>query len=149
MAPHDVHRMQHWIDHSARFMRVRTGLITLLGIIALLLGVVGTYGVIAQSVAQRSREFGIRVALGERPAALPVALMTSALREASVGIVIGLIGAGLARTWARRPLYEVHVWDFATLVSVCVLVLLVAGTAAYVPARRAASADPLTVLHAE
>jgi hypothetical protein len=48
-----------------------------------------------------------------------------------------------------RPLYEVHVWDLATLVSVSVLVLLVAGTAAYVPARRAASADPLTVLRAE
>ena len=124
-------------------------LVTLLGVIALLLGLIGIYGVVSYLVAQRTREFGIRVALGARQWSLPFAVVGQGLGYTVPGIMCGLLGAALVSNRIRALLFEVDARDPATFAVVGVTVVLVAAAACYVPARRAASVDPITVLRAE
>lgn len=149
LAAYEIQSMRHWVNQSSSLMRIRTRLVTLLGAIALLLGVIGIYGVMAYLVAQRTREFGIRVALGARPWVLPLGVVTQALRYTFAGIALGLVAAVLVGERIRTLLFEVDPRDPATFVGVGVGVTLVAVAAAYVPARRAATADPLVVLRVE
>jgi predicted permease len=149
LAAYDIQPMEHWVDRSALLMRIRTWLITLLGAQALLLGVIGVYGVMACAVAQRTREFGIRVALGARPWALPLGVVASGLRTIVPGIVCGLFAAIAAGEWLRPLLFGIDPRDPWTLAAVAAGVALVAALASYLPARRAAAADPLVVLRAE
>lgn len=130
-------------------MQLRTRLITLLGAVALLLGVIGIYGVMSYLVAQRRHEFGIRMALGARPWALPLVVVAQGLRYTSVGILLGLIAAALVVDRIRGLLFEVDAHDPATFAGVAVVVASVALAASYIPARRAATVDPLIVLRAE
>ena len=149
LAAFEIQGMRHWLDRSASLMRLRTRLVSLLGAIALLLGVIGVYGVMSYLVAQRTREFGIRVALGARPWAVPLGVVAQGLRLASAGLALGLVGAVVAADRIRSLLFEVDARDPATFAAVAVTVLLVAIAASYVPARRAATTDPLVVLRAE
>jgi len=117
--------------------------------LALVLSVVGLYGVIAYSVAQRTREIGVRMALGAQRGA--VAGMV--LREAGWLTVIGL-GAGMAcavgaATLMRKLLFGVSSWDVSTLISVGALLAVAALLASYLPARRAAGVNPVDALRAE
>jgi putative ABC transport system permease protein len=130
-------------------VRVRTRLVTLFGAIALLLGVTGIYGVMSYLVAQRTREFGIRLALDAGPWALPLGVVAQGLRLASAGVVLGLVAAFVVGGWIRSLLFEVDARDPATFAAVAVAVALVAVAASYGPARRAATTDPLVVLRAE
>jgi predicted permease len=149
LAAYEIQGMRHWVDQSSSLMRIRTRLVTVLGATALLLGVIGIYGVMSYLVAQRTREFGIRVALGARPWALPLGVVAQGLRFASAGIALGLVAAVLAGDRIRSLLFEVDARDPVTFVGVAVAVALVAVAASYVPARRAATTDPLVVLRAE
>jgi putative ABC transport system permease protein len=149
LAAYDIQGMRHWVDQSSSLMRLRTNLVSLLGAIALLLGVIGIYGVLSYLVAQRTREFGIRVALGAHPWALPLGVVAQGLGFASAGIALGLIAAVLVGDRIRGLLFEVDARDPATFVAVAVAIALVAVAASYVPARRAATTDPLVVLRAE
>jgi putative ABC transport system permease protein len=149
LAAFDVQSMHHWVDRSASLMRIRTRLVTLLGAIALALGVIGIYGVMSYLVAQRTREFGIRVALGARPWALPLVVVGQGLRYTVPGIACGLLAAVFVGDRIQNLLFEVDARDPATLAAVGVTVALVAVAASYAPARRAATADPLLVLRAE
>jgi putative ABC transport system permease protein len=97
----------------------------------------------------RAGEFGIRVALGARPWALPLTVVAQALRYALPGIVIGLLAAGVVADRIRSLLFEVDARDPATFAVVGLAVALIAVAASYAPARRAATADPLIVLRAE
>jgi putative ABC transport system permease protein len=149
LAAYEIQSMRHWVDRSSALMRIRTRLITLLGAVALLLGVIGIYGVMSFLVAQRTREFGIRVALGARAWALPLTVVAQALRYALPGIVVGLLAAGVVADRIRSLLFEVDARDPATFAVVGLAVALIAVAASYAPARRAATADPLIVLRAE
>jgi putative ABC transport system permease protein len=149
LAAYEIQSMRHWVDQSASLMRIRTRLVTLLGAIALLLGVIGIYGVMSYLVAQRTREFGIRVALGARPWALPLVVVGHALRYTIPGIAGGLLAAVFLGGRIRTLLFEVDAADPATLAMAGLTVALVAVAASFVPARRAAHADPLVVLRAE
>jgi putative ABC transport system permease protein len=149
LAAYEIQEMRHWVDQSSFLMRVRTRLLTLLGAIALLLGVIGIYGVMSSLVAQRTREFGIRVALGARPWALPLSVVAQGLRFTLAGIVLGLVAAIVVGDRIGSLLFEVHPHDPATFAGVAVVVVLVAVAASYVPARRAATTDPLVVLRVE
>jgi putative ABC transport system permease protein len=111
--------------------------------------VIGIYGVMSYLVAQRTREFGTRVALGARPWALPLGVVAQRLRFASAGIALGLVAAVLVGDRIRSLLFEVDARDPATSDAGAVAVALVAVAASYVPARRAATTDPLVVLRAE
>jgi predicted permease len=145
----EVQSMRHWVDLSASLMQIRTRLVTLLGAIGLLLGVIGIYGVISYLVARRTREFGIRVALGARQWSLPLIVVGEALRFVVPGILLGLLGAALVGNQIRSLLFEVDARDPVTFAVVALTVTLVAALAAFVPARRAASVDPVNVLRAE
>jgi putative ABC transport system permease protein len=149
LAAYDVQNMRHWVERSSSLMRIRTRLVTLLGTLALLLGVIGIYGVMSYLVSQRAREFAIRVALGARPRALPLVVVAQALRFTVPGIGLGLLGALFVGSRIRGLLFEVDARDPATFAAVGIAVALVAVTASYAPARRAATADPLVVLRAE
>ena len=118
-------------------------------IMALLLGVVGLYGVIAYSVSQRTREIGVRMALGAERANVYRLVLSEAGRLILVGVVSGLalsIGAALL---IRKLLFGVQAWDAPTLAAVAAVLALSALLASYLPAHRAASVSPAEALRTE
>ncbi len=117
--------------------------------VALLLGVVGLYGVIAYSVSQRTREIGVRIALGAQRASVYQLILREAGALALAGIVIGTGCAMIAASLMRKLLFGTPPWDVATLVCVAAVLGASALLASFLPARRAASVDPISALRAE
>jgi len=117
--------------------------------LALLLGVVGLYGVIAYSVTQRTREIGVRMALGAQRRSVYQLIMKEAVWLAGIGIGAGLLSAIAAASLMRGLLYGVRSWDATTLAGVSVLLAISALLASYLPARRAAGVDPMVALRYE
>lgn len=117
--------------------------------VALLLAVIGIYGVIAYTVAQRTQEFGIKLALGARPAALLGRVVAEAMRVAGLGIVIGAVAALLATRVLETLMYEVSATDPLVYLQLTMLIALVALVAVVVPARRAMRVDPVVALRTE
>jgi ABC-type antimicrobial peptide transport system permease subunit len=116
---------------------------------ALILGVVGIYGVIAYAVTQRTREIGIRMALGAQPAALRKMFLRHGLLLAGIGAVIGLgAAAGLTQLMSSL-LFGVRALDPFTYIGVAAILIAAAAMASYLPARRATRVDPLDALRAE
>jgi len=113
---------------------------------ALLLAVIGLYGVIAYSVSQRTQELGIRRALGAQQGDILRLVMSQALGLTLAGIVIGIAGAFALTRVMRNLLFQVSATDPATFVGIAFLFLFVALAASYVPARRAARIDPMAAL---
>jgi ABC-type antimicrobial peptide transport system permease subunit len=119
------------------------------GAMALGLGIIGIYGVIAYVVSQRAREIGIRLALGAQPAALSRMFVRHGLGLAAVGVAAGVAAAvGLTRLMASL-LFGVAPLDLATYAGAVGVILVAAALASYVPARRAAAIDPVETLRAE
>jgi len=117
--------------------------------IALLLGVVGLYGVIAYSVSQRTREIGVRMALGAEDGTVYRLILKEAGWLTAVGIGLGALGSVAAATLARNLLFGVTAWDVQTIVAVAVVLGIAAAAASFVPARRAASVNPVEALRTE
>ena len=117
--------------------------------LALLLGVVGLYGVIAYSVSQRTREIGVRMALGAQRASVYQLILKEAGLLTVLGIVAGLACAIGAAAFMGKLLFGVRSWDIPTLVSVALLLGASALVASFIPARRAASVNPVEALRAE
>lgn len=117
--------------------------------LALLLGVVGLYGVIAYSVSQRTREIGVRMALGAQRGSVYRMVLGEAGRLTLLGIAAGLVASLAATMLMRKLLFGVRAWDAATLVTVAVVLGMCALLASYLPARRAASVNPMEALRAE
>ena len=117
--------------------------------LALLLSVVGLYGVIAYSVSQRTREIGVRMALGAQRGAVYRLILSEAVWLAAVGISAGLFSSLAAAMLIRKLLFDVRAWDASVLASVAVVLAAAALLASYLPARRAASVNPTEALHAE
>ena len=137
-------------DSSAAYVqRSCTWLVGGFAALALVLGMAGLYGVIAYSVSQRTREIGVRMALGAQRASVYQLIMREAVRLALVGIGLGLICSVGAATLMRTLLFGTAVWDAATLTSVAALLGACALMASYLPARRAASVNPVEALRAE
>jgi len=129
--------------------RFATTLLGAFGAIALLLSAVGLYGVVAYAVTQRTREIGVRVALGARPEEIRRLVVGHGLRLAAAGVAIGLVGAAGGARLIRGLLYGVGPLDLATFVGITVILLAVAALASAVPARRALGIDPMEALRAE
>jgi predicted permease len=117
--------------------------------LALLLGVVGLYGVIAYSVSQRTREIGVRMALGAQRASVYQLIMKEAAWLTGVGIVVGLACAVGVATLIRGLLFGVKSWDAETLAAVAAVLAISALMASYIPARKAAQVDPMVALRCE
>lgn len=131
-----LHRSSAWLVGGFAFL-------------ALLLGVVGLYGVIAYSVNQRTREIGVRMALGAQRSTVYRLILKEAGRLTAAGIVAGLLCSLTAATLMRKLLFGVQSWDLPTLVAVAVVLAVSALLASYLPARRAASVNPVDALRAE
>jgi len=117
--------------------------------IALVLAVVGLYGVIAYSVAQRRREIGVRMALGAQRGSVYRLILREAGWLAGGGIAAGLVGAVGLGILMRSLLFGVSAWDAPTLVAVAGVLGSAAMVASYLPARRAAAVNPVEALRAE
>ena len=117
--------------------------------LALLLSVVGLYGVIAYSVSQRTREIGVRIALGAQRGMVYQLILKQAVQLIVLGLIIGLAGSIAAGTLLRNLLFGTQAWDAFTLAAVVVVLGTSAVAASYLPARRAASVNPLEALRAE
>ena len=117
--------------------------------LAMLLGVVGLYGVVAYSVSQRTREIGVRMALGAQRGMIYRLIFREAGSLAVAGIVGGIVCSIAAATLMRKLLFGVHAWDISTLLSVALLLGSCSVVASFVPARRAAGIDPVEALRAE
>jgi ABC-type antimicrobial peptide transport system permease subunit len=116
---------------------------------ALSLGVVGIYGVMAYVISQRTREIGIRLALGAQPAALKRMFMLDGLALVAVGVAAGLAAAVALTRLMSSLLFGVSPLDATTYVAALGVLLAAAALASYVPARRAATVDPVETLRAE
>jgi macrolide transport system ATP-binding/permease protein len=134
---------------SAYLHRSAAWLVGGFAVLALLLGVVGLYGVIAYSVSQRTREIGVRMALGAQRESVLQLIMKEAGGLAAAGIATGLVCAVGVATFMRALLFGVESWDVATLGAVAVVLAISAMSASYLPARRAASVDPMEALRYE
>jgi ABC-type antimicrobial peptide transport system permease subunit len=137
------------VQQSVVNERLIAALSTLLSTIATLLAVVGLYGVMAYTVTRRTREIGIRMALG----ALGRQVAAAVLREAGVLVAIGLV-AGLALSWflgryAESQLYGITPADPTTIAGAAIALAAIATLAALVPARRASRVSPITALRDE
>lgn len=117
--------------------------------LALVLSTVGLYGVIAYSVSQRRREIGVRMALGARREAVCRLVLREAGVLAAIGIALGLIGSLCSATLIRSLLFATQPWDIATLAAVALLLATCTFVASYIPARRAASLNPIEALRTE
>ena len=124
-------------------------LMAALGGIALVLAAVGIYGVIAYSVSQRTREFGIRLALGEEPGHTRRSVVLGGMRLVGVSMALGLTAALALARLLRGQLYQVAPGDPLTFSGIAALLALVALLACYIPARRATRVDPALALRSE
>ena len=136
-------------SQSAYMHRSSAWLVGAFAALALLLGVVGLYGVVAYSVSQRSREIGVRMALGAQPRSVYQLILKEAGLLTGFGIAIGLVCSVAAATLMRGLLFGVRSWDLATLAAVAGLLGIAALLASFIPARRAASVNPVEALRSE
>jgi ABC-type antimicrobial peptide transport system permease subunit len=124
-------------------------LLAISGAMALTLSVVGIYGVISYIVSQRTREIGIRLALGAQADAVKRLFVRYALAVSAIGIAAGLAGAAALSRWMSSLLFEVRPLDSTTYVAVVAVLLGAVSLAAYLPARRASRLDPAETLRSE
>jgi len=134
---------------SAYLHRSSAGLVGGFAAIALLLGVVGLYSVIAYSVSRRTREIGVRMALGAQRSAVYRLVMKEAAWLTGFGIASGWVGSMAAATLIRGLLFGVQSWDLSTFAAVSGMLAVAGLSASYFPARRAAKVDPMVALRYE
>jgi predicted permease len=144
-----LHTLQSSVDDTLRFRRVILVLLGVFGIIALALACIGIYGVISYSAAQRTREIGIRVALGASARQVLALILKQSTVLVAAGIILGL-GASLgAGSLIANQLYDVSRADPVVLASVSLLLLAVGAFASWAPAFRATRVNPTTALRSE
>jgi putative ABC transport system permease protein len=117
--------------------------------LALLLGTIGLYGLVAYSVSQRTQEIGIRMALGAQRSSVLQMVLAQGVRLIVPGVLVGIVAAILAASLMRSMLFGVHAWDPAIFVLVTVLLAIVTLAASYIPARSATKVDPIVALRYE
>jgi ABC-type lipoprotein release transport system permease subunit len=145
----DVRTMEQAAALSVSQPRTRAWMAGAFAVVALILAVLGIYGVISYAVAQSTQEMGIRMALGARPRQVLYRNLRGGLIMAGLGLVLGMAGSLFLTRLLKNLLYMVKPTDPVTYVIVLALLLAVAVLAAYLPARRAARVDPSVALRWE
>jgi putative ABC transport system permease protein len=146
---YEVKSMDQLLSERVAQRRFSMALLATFAGLALALGLVGVYGVTSYLVAQRTREVGLRIALGAQPGQLIGMVVRQGMAAAALGLAVGLVGALATARLMRGLLYDVAPTDAATLVAVTALLALATLLANYLPARRAAHVDPLVALRNE
>ena len=147
--PVDIEPMREHVEALTARPRFTATLLAMFSAAALLLAAIGIYGVIAFLVSQRTREIGVRMALGATPGAIRKLFLGYAARWTAVGIAIGLLGSIFETRLVSTLLFHVRGNDPWILVSASLILLLLAVTAAWLPSRRAAAIDPAHTLREE
>ena len=144
-----VRTMEEVVSEAQSRPRFLTILLSLFSTLAFAIAVIGIYGVISYSVARRTKEFGVRMALGAQAPDVLKLVMRQGLTIAAMGIGAGLVAALIFTRFMARVLYQVGTTDPATYLAVTLALVAVALIASYIPARRATQVDPATTLHYE
>ena len=145
----DAEPMTEYVAGSLFGAKITANLLTLLSGIGLFLAAMGLYGLLAYSVAQRTREFGVRLAMGARPRDVLVLVLRESGRLTLLGTAIGLILAALSTRIVANQIYNISPLDPRTFCSVGLVLLAVGLLASCIPARRAAQVDPMVALRYE
>jgi ABC-type antimicrobial peptide transport system permease subunit len=145
----EVRTMDEVVAHSLARQRFSMTLIGAFAGLALVLSVVGLYGLLALIVGQRRREIGVRLALGARPADVVRMILVEGARVVTVGVVLGVAGALALTRVLRALLYGVSTTDVLTFATASAVVAVVALLATYAPARRASRVAPKAALVAD
>ena len=145
----DARTFDDVLKERADKQRGVSALFAAFGFVALLLASLGLYGVMAYAVTRRTREMGVRLALGASPAQLTRLIVRDGLRLALTGVAIGCVLALPVAQVLGALIFGVQIGDLATFAATCALLIAVALTAALLPARRASRVDPMEALRAE
>jgi putative ABC transport system permease protein len=145
----DVQAMQERVTTFLSQARFRAMLLGVFSVVALLLASIGIYGVLSQSVLQRTNEIGIRTALGAQPRDILRQVIGQGMLLALIGVAMGLIVAVAMARFLKGLLYGVGATDPLTLIVIALLLTIVALVACYLPARRATKIDPMVALRYE
>jgi putative ABC transport system permease protein len=146
---YNVRTMDEVFAGTVATQRVVLLLLGVFASLALLLAAVGLYGVLSYSVGQRTREFGVRLAIGATPRTLLTHVLRGGFRLAALGLAFGLAGALLLARLMQSLLYDVSPYDPISIGAAAVLLLAVGLFACWLPARRATRVDPVIALRAE
>jgi ABC-type antimicrobial peptide transport system permease subunit len=141
--------MSQLVALNLKDRRIQTSLVSSFAVSALLLASLGIFGVLAYSVEQRRREFGIRTALGASRSQLLGMVMRQGLWPVALGLAAGIFAAILGGRLLQSLVFGISPLDPLTFISVAVIIALVAAVACYIPARRAMTADAVVALHYE
>jgi putative ABC transport system permease protein len=141
--------MEEYVAGSLGPQRVAASLLEIFSGLALFLAAIGLYGVISYSTAQRTQEIGIRMALGAQRRQVWGMVIRQGLRLALAGVLAGAVAAAILAQFLRSQLFEVSAFDPTTFALTCLILLAVALTACYIPARRATRVDPMVALRYE
>lgn len=145
----DVRPLEQYVQTSVAGERFETSLLAVFATLGLALTGVGLYGVVAYGVAQRTREFGIRLAIGARLREVQSMVVRSGMALAGTGLLAGTIAGALATRALAGTLSGIDVLDPATFAAAAVVLFAVAMRASYLPARRATRVDPMLARRCE
>jgi ABC-type antimicrobial peptide transport system permease subunit len=145
----NIRTVEEYLDRQVQYVRLYVLLLGIFGGVAAGLAAIGIYGVMAYAVAERTREIGIRMALGASARDVLKLVVLQALLLVSIGLALGLSGSFALTRYLKSALYEVTATDPATYLAVSVLLTVVAVAACLVPTRRAVSVNPTVALRYE
>jgi len=145
----DVATMETYVNRSITQPRLYLSLFTLFAALAMLLAGIGLYGLIAYSVEQRTREFGIRTALGASPREVLALVLREGATMTITGLLLGLVAAFAATRLLQSMVFETSLHDSLVFVAAPLFLAAVAACACFIPARRASKVDPIVALRSE